>query len=127
MWAAGKSIEKIKAQCPQSERYKAEAARFQSQYRETKRVCDASASRTCAPRLPGKEPAPAPVGNSLPQLRKESTPEDCSGANWMQCRRKECTERKGTFSTKNGCAICYADAGNWTKCPVGSGGVSLCQ
>lgn len=129
MWKAAKSIETIESQCPQSEKYKAEAGRLQSQYRDIKRACDASASAgACIARLPGKEPAPVPVGNSLPPLRKESLKEDCSGANWLQCRRKECKERQGTFSTdKKGCAWCIADAGNWTKCPAGSGGVSTAQ
>lgn len=129
MWMAAKSIDTIKSQCPQSEKYKAEVGRLQSQHRDIKRACDASASAgACIARLPGEKPAPAPVGNSLPPLRKESIKEDCSGANWMRCRRKECTERKGTFSTdKNGCAWCIADAGNWTKCPAGSGGVSSGQ
>ncbi len=129
MWMAAKSIETINSQCPQSEKYKAEAGRLQSQYRDIKRACDASASAgACIARLPGKEPAPVPVGNSLPPLRKESLKEDCSGANWLQCRRKECKERQGTFSTdKKGCAWCIADAGNWSRCPAGSGGVSSGQ
>ncbi|MDP3512027.1 MAG: tripartite tricarboxylate transporter substrate binding protein [Sulfuritalea sp.] len=129
MWMAARSIETIESQCPQSEKYKAEAGRLRSQYRDIKRACDASASAgACIARLPGKEPAPVPPGNSLPPLRKESLKEDCSGANWLQCRRKECKERQGTFSTdKKGCAWCIADAGNWTRCPAGSGGVSSGQ
>jgi hypothetical protein len=58
MWRAERSIQKIKQYCPQSARYKEDMAIFEAQYRETKRVCDASASRTCTARLPAREAAP---------------------------------------------------------------------
>lgn len=128
MWMAERSIEAIKSQCPQSDKYRAEIRRLESQHRDIKRACDASASAgVCVARLPGKG-KPVQAGNSLPPLPKESLKEDCSGANWIQCRRKECKDRQGTFSMiKEGCVYCAADAGNWTRCPAGSSGVSSAQ
>lgn len=128
MWMAERSIEAIKSQCPQSEKYRAQIGRLESQHRDIKRACDASASAgVCIARLPGKG-KPVQVGSSLPPLPKESVKEDCSGPNWIQCRKKECKDRQGTFSMiKEGCVYCAADAGNWTRCPAGSSGVSSAQ
>lgn len=128
MWMAAKSIEAIKSQCPKSDRYRTEVGRLESQHRDIKRACDASASTgVCVARLPSSEPV-TQAGNTLPPLRKDSLKEDCSGPNWIQCRKKECKDRQGEFHvTKGGCAVCYVDGGNWTKCLPGSGGVSSGQ
>ena len=131
MWRIAKSIEVIKAQCPQSERYKAEVASIQSSYGEIKRVCDASASNPpCKPRLPGKEPAPAApqVATALPPLQKKP-PASCesqSGANWKKCLQEACAKLEGTFSGNN-CVSCEWAGGGWNRCPPGSGGVSSNQ
>lgn len=130
MWRIAKSIEAIKTQCPQSERYKAEVASIQSSYAEVKRVCDATASSPpCKPRLPGKEPAPAPqVATALPPLQAKP-PASCesqSGANWKRCLQEACAKLNGEFSG-NSCVSCYWGGGGWNRCPPGSGGVNSNQ
>lgn len=130
MWLAAESIGKIKAQCPQSEKYSAEVGRLQSQYRDLKRACDASASRTCAPRLPGKEPAPAPqaVAAPLPPLQGKP-PASCDsqgGANFRKCMQEACAKQEGTLRGST-CLTCDFPSGAWTRCPPGSGGVSSNQ
>lgn len=130
MWRAARSIEKIKEYCPQSERYQSEMANLESQYRDLKRACDASASRTCEARLPSKEAAPVRqvVAAPLPPLQKNDAP-SCDaqvGANFRACIQQACARAEGTLRGSS-CLTCATPGGEWTRCQRGSGGVNSDQ
>jgi hypothetical protein len=87
MWMLASGIEKIKADCPQSKRYRTEMDKYEKTYKEVQRVCDASAvvSPYCKPRLPGKadyanqNSPPVREGKQQKCILAKDLDDDCSG------------------------------------------------
>lgn len=127
MWLMTQTMDAIRTKCPQSQEYRGLLGRYQTQYADVARVCEAMASAPpCQPRLPGKEPIKVQIAASTPpQKNNDSKQESCgtpTTANGVDCLAKKCAAQGGKWtgpSRKDGCYWCIIPGGNYSACPDG--------
>ena len=130
MWFINEGTALIDRVCPQSASYRKERDAVRSKYKEVQRVCDAHASSPpCVPRLPGKEPAPAPQAAAPLKPLQNKPPAGCEsggaqgGANFKHCLAVACEKQQHKFEDSGGgCFTCdRGGSDQWTRCTSGFG------